>query len=72
MGRISGYNGNMIVKSENPTIPWGPALTGWEPIGNVRLSLDRLHSLSDALPISMQVDIPANANGEVGFRNRGT
>ena len=51
--------------------PFGPVLTGWHPIGNVTLSLDRLHPLSDALPNSLMVTIPAGATGEVGFMNTG-
>ena len=35
------------------------------------LSLDVLHPLSEALPVVMQVDIPRNATGEVGFLNEG-
>ena len=35
------------------------------------MSLDRLHPLSTALPIVMQIDIPENATGEVGFLNYG-
>ena len=46
-------------------------MTGWGAIGNVRLSLDRLHPLSDALPVVLQVDVAANATGEVGFLNYG-
>ncbi|KAF1991766.1 glycoside hydrolase family 51 protein [Aulographum hederae CBS 113979] len=70
-GAVAGLEGNTIISSENPTIPFGPVLTGWAPIGNVRMSLDLLHPLSDALPTVMQVDIPANATGEVGFLNYG-
>ncbi|KAF2087112.1 glycoside hydrolase family 51 protein [Saccharata proteae CBS 121410] len=56
---------------ENPIVPYGPVLTGWAPIGDVRMSLDVLHPLSSALPTVMQIDIPANATGEVGFLNYG-
>jgi alpha-L-arabinofuranosidase len=69
---IDGFNGSLIVSSENPILPYGPVLTGWDTIGaGVRMSLDRLHPLSDALPIVMQIDIPENATGEVGFLNYG-
>ena len=46
-------------------------LTGYRPIGDVRISLDRLHPLSGALPTVMQIDILENATGEVGFLNEG-
>ncbi|KAL1637860.1 hypothetical protein SLS56_000417 [Neofusicoccum ribis] len=70
-GAVDGLTGNSIISSENPVVPYGPVLTGWAPIGNVRLALDVLHPLSDALPTSLQLDIPANATGEVGFLNYG-
>lgn len=56
---------------DNPVQPFGPVLTGWHPIGNVTLALDRLHPLSDALPNSLQVTFPQKATGEVGFLNTG-
>lgn len=68
---MDGLTGNVIVDSENPVVPYGPVLTGWAPIGDVRLTLDVLHPLSDALPTSLQIDIPANATGEVGVLNYG-
>ncbi|KAL0259617.1 hypothetical protein SLS55_005354 [Diplodia seriata] len=68
---VDGLAGNVIVSSENPVVPYGPVLTGWAPIGDVRLTLDVLHPLSDALPTVLQVDIPANATGEVGILNYG-
>ncbi|KAF2492145.1 putative vacuolar segregation protein [Lophium mytilinum] len=68
---FQGYSGNFILPSENPLVPGGPVLTGWAPLGDVRLSLDILHPLSDALPTVLQVDIPVNATGEVGFINYG-
>lgn len=37
----------------------------------VRLTLDKLHPLSDALTTALQVDIPLNATGEVGIQNFG-
>jgi len=70
-GSVPGIAGNVIVDSENPTIPWGPVLTGWAPIGDVRMTLDTLHPLSKALPTVLQVDIPTNATGEVGIQNYG-
>ncbi|OCL10174.1 glycoside hydrolase family 51 protein [Glonium stellatum] len=70
-GTTPGLSGNMIVGSENPIVPAGPVLTGWAPIGDVRMNLDILHPLSDALPTVMQLDVPAGATGEVGFLNYG-
>lgn len=63
--------GQHIVKSENPSLPFAPVLDGWYPIGDVKLSLDLLHPLSDALQVALQVDIPLDAKGEVGFKNDG-
>ncbi len=64
--------GRMITDAENPILPFAPTLDGWHAVGDrVRLSLDLLHPLSDALQVSLQVDIPLNATGEVGFRNDG-
>ena len=72
LGNPPEYNGSLILSSENPILPFGPVLTGWNTIGDgVRMSLDRLHPLSKALPIVMQIDIPENATGEVGFLNYG-
>lgn len=68
---MPGLEGNLILDSENPIVPTGPVMTGWAPIGDVRMSLDRLHPLSDALPTVLQIDVPANATGEVGFLNYG-
>jgi alpha-N-arabinofuranosidase len=70
-GELSGLEGNSIISSENPVIPFAPTLAGWAPIGNVKLSLDSLHPLSDALSTVMQIDIPKGATGEVGFKNFG-
>ena len=70
-GVREGYVGLSILSSENPAIPYGPVLNGYRPIGDVRLSLDRLHPLSSALPTVLQLDIPYNATGEVGFLNEG-
>lgn len=71
LGTIDGFDGTYVVGSENSMDPFGPVLTGYRSIGGARLSLDRLHPLSDALPMVMQVDIPLNATGEVGFLNEG-
>jgi len=69
---IPDFNGSLIGKSENPVEPIAPVLTAWAPIGdNVRMTLDRLHPLSSALPTGMQIDFPENATGEVGFQNFG-
>ena len=67
-----GYVGSYVTDSENPIVPFDPVLTAWGAIGNgVRLTLDILHPLSDALETSLQVDFPLNATGEVGFQNFG-
>ena len=71
IGSLDGHAQPTIISSENPVEPFGPVLTGYRPIGDVRLSLDRLHPLSDALPTVMQIDILENATGEVGFLNEG-
>lgn len=47
----------------------GRTLLGYEAIGGAKLSLDRTHPLSKALPVVMKVEIPADATGEVGFKN---
>ncbi len=70
-GVREGYVGLSILSSENPVVPYGPVLNGYRPIGDVRLSLDRLHPLSEALPTVLQLDIPYDATGEVGFQNEG-
>ena len=64
-------SGSTIVGSENPSVPFAPVLTGYRPIGDVKLSLNTSHPLSDALHTVMQVEIPYNATGEVGFLNEG-
>ena len=64
--------GVVITEAENPILPFAPTLDGWSAIGDgVRLSLDLLHPLSDALQVSLQIDVPLNASGEVGFKNDG-
>ncbi|KAI9716631.1 MAG: hypothetical protein M1828_007609 [Chrysothrix sp. TS-e1954] len=60
-----------IVASQNPSLPFAPVIDGWSAIGDARLSLDLLHPLSDALEVSLQVDVPINATGEIGFENDG-
>ncbi|KAI9759757.1 MAG: hypothetical protein M4579_002142 [Chaenotheca gracillima] len=71
LGVADGLIGNDILESENPIVPFGPVLDGWRPIGDARLSLDVLHPLSDALPTVLQMSVPFNATGEVGFLNEG-
>ena len=69
---ISGINGSSIGPSENPVEPIAPVLTAWAPIGEgVRLTLDRLHPLSAAIPTGVEIDFPEDATGEVGFQNFG-
>lgn len=64
--------GKVITEAENPILPFGPTLDGYHPIGDgVKLSLDLLHPLSDALQVVLQVDVPVDALGEVGFKNDG-
>ncbi|KAK5038350.1 hypothetical protein LTS07_001820 [Exophiala sideris] len=71
IGSVPGVPGSSVVSSENPILPWGPVITGWQGIGDVDLSLTLLHPLSDALRVALQVDIPFNATGEVGILNEG-
>ena len=71
LGSIPGIPGNSLIDNQNPIIPFAPTLDSWKAMGDARLSLSILHPLSDALPIVMQVDIPENATGEVGFLNVG-
>jgi alpha-N-arabinofuranosidase len=71
LGETPNLEGNVIVESENARSPSGPVLTGWRTIGDAKMSLDKLHPLSDALPTVMQLDISKNAKGEVGFANHG-
>lgn len=61
--------GKVITASENEILPFGPVIDGWYAAGDARISLDFLHPLSDALQVSLQVDIPLNATGEVGIKN---
>lgn len=64
--------GKIITESENSIIPFGPTLDGWSPIGDgVQLKLDLLHPLSSALQVALQIDVPLDATGEVGFKNDG-
>jgi len=71
LGNLPGIPGTSVLESENPTIPFGPTLGAYRAIGDVRLSLDIIHPLSDALRTVMQVDIRENATGEAGFLNEG-
>ena len=73
IGRVPGQQlpGVIIKESENPVIPFAPVIDGWHPVGDVHLSLDLLHPLSDALQVALQVDVPLDATGEVGFKNDG-
>ncbi|KAL9616648.1 MAG: hypothetical protein Q9160_008504 [Pyrenula sp. 1 TL-2023] len=71
IGAVAGIPGSSVQSSENPLLPWGPVLTGWGAVGDVRISLDQLHPLSDELPIVLEIDIPTNATGEVGIVNYG-
>ncbi|KAI6817140.1 glycoside hydrolase [Hortaea werneckii] len=69
---IPGFNGSLIGISENPVEATAPVLTAWAPIGeDVRMTLDRLHPVSKALPTAMEIDFPLDADGEVGFQNFG-
>lgn len=69
---IPGFNGSLLGISENPVEATAPVLTAWAPIGDdVRMTLDRLHPVSKALPTAMEVDFPLYASGEVGFQNFG-
>lgn len=70
LGTEDGFPGTSIIRSESP-VPFGPVLTGWQSIGGAILSLDVLHPLSDSLRTVMQVSIPTNATGQVGFLNYG-
>jgi len=70
-GSVPNIDGNVIVSSENPTLASAPVITGWGSIGDVRISLDTLHPLSDALQTCLQVDVSLNATGEVGIVNYG-
>ena len=63
--------GSPVNASDNPVEPYGPSLTGWYPIGDVSLSLDRLHPLSSALPNSLALTFGKNATGDVGLFNIG-
>ncbi|KAL8718435.1 MAG: hypothetical protein Q9225_004434 [Loekoesia sp. 1 TL-2023] len=70
-GRLDGSNRTAILQAENLQQLFGPTLQGWLPIGGATISLDRVHSLSEALPTVMQVKFPPNTLGEVGFLNLG-
>ncbi|OAP61974.1 hypothetical protein AYL99_04177 [Fonsecaea erecta] len=70
-GSSPGIPGTSVLDAENPILPWGPVINGWRGIGDVSLSLTLLHPLSEALPVALELDIPFNATGEVGFLNEG-
>ena len=55
LGARPGVRGNSAIGGENPIVPWGPVITGWEGIGGVYVNLDILHPLSDALPTVLQL-----------------
>ena len=55
IGPIPGIPGDSIQSSENPILPFGPVITGWNGIGDVRISLDLLHPLSEQLPVVMEI-----------------
>jgi len=64
-------SGSPVDAQDNPTELYGPTLTGWYPVGNVTLSLDLLHPLSDSLPNSLRLTVPENTTGPVGIMNTG-
>ena len=49
IGESEGALVSTIVGSEKPSVPSAPELTGYRPVGDIKLSLDTLHRLSDAL-----------------------
>ena len=55
IGALPGVSGGSITSAENPIVPFGPVITGWQGIGGVDLSLTRLHPLSEALPIALEM-----------------
>ncbi|KAI5837654.1 Arabinosidase A [Morchella snyderi] len=57
--------------TQEADVPFGPNLDAWRAIGDVRLSIDLLNPLSDALPAVLRVDVGSSATGEVGFMNEG-
>ncbi|KAG8630540.1 hypothetical protein KVT40_002159 [Elsinoe batatas] len=68
---LEGYSGSFVTAAENAIVPFGPVTTAWGTIGDgVRATLDILHPLG-VLPTSLQIDVPLNATGEVGFENYG-
>ena len=71
LGAYPEIPGLSIVSSENPIIPTAPIILGYQSIGGARLTLDNFHPLSPTLPTVMEVDIPLDATGEVGFENVG-
>lgn len=57
--------------SQEASVPFGPNLDAWRAIGDVKLSIDLMNPLSDALPAVLRVDVGNSATGEVGFQNEG-
>ncbi|MCJ1322698.1 hypothetical protein MMC15_008047 [Xylographa vitiligo] len=71
-GILPQFPGSSVTSSEDGSlIATAPTLLGYQSIGGARLTLDNYHPLSDALPTVMEIDIPSNATGEVGFLNLG-
>lgn len=48
-----------------------PDLTAYKPIGDVDISVDALRPVSHAINASLQVTVPSDATGFVGFANTG-
>ena len=47
-------------------------LNAWQPYNGARLSVtNRIQGVSDALPNSLQVQIPKVVTGPIGFENTG-
>ncbi len=65
------FAGSPVDARDNPVELYGTTATGWSPIGNISIALDRLHPLSDALPTSLMVTVPRNTTGMVGVMNTG-
>jgi alpha-L-arabinofuranosidase len=65
------FQGSTRENPSDPDFPFGPTLDGYYPVGNVSLRLSRMQPLSDALPVVLEVEIGALAEGEVGFFNEG-
>lgn len=48
-----------------------PDLTAYKPIGHTKIKLDTENPVSQAINASLQVSVPLNATGFVGFANTG-